>query len=410
MMSMIALQYMSRFACLGADCEDSCCVQWTVHVDEAHYFDLRARMAAAGEGERFEAAFVLKPEAERQPWGHATIRLREGSARCPLLDDGGLCSIHSRWGEAALPDVCSYYPRRLTVLGERRELSGSLSCPEVVRQALVASDGAELVEVEEAVAGRAPVVARPPAAEAPLVEELRGWAWMMLDRPGAPLAARIYLLGYLAEVVDALRAERGQDASVEALAEELEVAASEEALAALVEEQAAEAHGPEAASVILAAAVRLREVVRPPLRAEIERAIDTLADRGALERSGEELLIRERFAPAWRRRLRSLPRSQLGLLDGWLERLARDQVFKVRWAGAPAVGPWARALAIRLAMLRLLTVFHPDAERGAEAMAAWFVRLVSQSARVLEHHPEASAYVDVAEKGMRSVGAVLAYL
>ena len=64
---------------------------------------------------------------------------------CPLLGADGLCGVHANLGESALPMTCTSYPRSLGIRGadQTKELSGFLSCPEVVRQLLAHDDALE---------------------------------------------------------------------------------------------------------------------------------------------------------------------------------------------------------------------------------------------------------------------------
>ncbi len=33
----LTLKYMTRFSCIGNECEEHCCKSWKVYVDEDHY-------------------------------------------------------------------------------------------------------------------------------------------------------------------------------------------------------------------------------------------------------------------------------------------------------------------------------------------------------------------------------------
>lgn len=55
---------------------------------------------------------------------------------CTMLDDKGLCSIHTKFGLSTLGDVCTMFPRSVSRCGDIFELSGSLSCPQVVRSCI----------------------------------------------------------------------------------------------------------------------------------------------------------------------------------------------------------------------------------------------------------------------------------
>src|SRR5256885_12770727 len=153
----VATSGIARFACLGDRCEDTCCRTWSISIDEPHYHSLGDRMRAAGEGGQFEAAFALRPDGDRTQSAFARVRLRVADDCCPLLSPERLCTVHARWGEEALPDVCAAYPRLGRIVGDRFEVHGSLSCPEVARRSLIDDGGADLIEVDRASLGRVPV-------------------------------------------------------------------------------------------------------------------------------------------------------------------------------------------------------------------------------------------------------------
>lgn len=395
--SLIASNYMTRFACLGGECEDTCCARWSVTVDEEHVVGLERLLVSAADRARFAATFQLLPEERRRPQAYATIRMREDTRRCPMLDDDALCSLHKRFGEAVLPDVCASYPRRLRDMAGRLELGGSMSCPEIVRQALLVDDGLDLIEADGAVAGRAPLVERVSAEDAPVLDEVRGWAMLILDRPGESLASRLYLLAYVAEVTAEVLAD-----DPAALTEELEAALDDDALDAL----AAEAREPIAPDEHALAALvmqvgALRSVVEQPLGVELDRVIDRYAALGVLDRAApaagtlasDGFTLRTGFTEACLALGRQLPSPVVAAVDTWLDRYARAWCWSEPWPAERDVRAWVRTLAARLAALRFFLLGHPDAAAGVDATARWLVRLVYQSARVVEHDAEVKRFM-----------------
>src|SRR5207248_2376135 len=128
----------TRFSCLAERCEDTCCRGLKVELNRADYQALEATMGKA-EPEQFSRFIVRTPSPERgqgvdEPY--ATIAAAPGGT-CPLLDPELLCGIQRRYGEAALQTVCAAFPRVFSEVGGRREVSGSLGCPEIARQLLL---------------------------------------------------------------------------------------------------------------------------------------------------------------------------------------------------------------------------------------------------------------------------------
>ena len=397
MSEIVALRYMTRFACKGGECEDTCCQHWNVSVDEVHYRALERRMAEPAEHARFEAAFALKPEGQRSAESFATIRMTVESAptsraapSCSLLTDDGACSIHRRYGEPALPDVCSFYPRYVSQVGDRVELAGSLSCPEVVRQALIASDGVALVEAEAALLGRAPVVQRPRAEDAGLLDELRGRLWMLLDRREHPLATRLYFATWLADAAAALLAD--EPAARDALDEELELSTSEAVLAELAAERALHRQpSPEGLLALATRIVRLRSAVRADFAAEIDAVLDSYCAQGVMQREGGALVLEESFAPAWAERVARFDPATLAAVDDWLTSYARNYCFTQLPASPAGLGSHLRELVARVAALRFLTLSGPGLDGDRAALERRFVRVVYLTARLVDHAAEVRA-------------------
>lgn len=65
-----------------------------------------------------------------------------------MLDEEGLCRVHTRFGHAELFEVCATYPRYASEIDDDVELFGTLACPEVARLALLSDDGFELAHLK----------------------------------------------------------------------------------------------------------------------------------------------------------------------------------------------------------------------------------------------------------------------
>lgn len=126
----------SGFSCLGGDCEDTCCRNWEIKLDRQH-FDLLADVMSKDKNEKsmFEQYIRLNENSITSDHDYAFIRMGL-NGYCAMLDDKGLCSIHAKHGVSALGDVCTMFPRMISRCGNTLELSGALSCPEVVRNCI----------------------------------------------------------------------------------------------------------------------------------------------------------------------------------------------------------------------------------------------------------------------------------
>jgi lysine-N-methylase len=131
---------MTRFRCLGGECEATCCGGGVIPVTEKTH--RRLTVLATGDA---AASALLAQGIELTPGGpeHGRIRFLD-SGDCSMRDERGLCRVHTRFGHAELFEVCATYPRYASEIDDDIELFGSLACPEVARLALLADDGFEL--------------------------------------------------------------------------------------------------------------------------------------------------------------------------------------------------------------------------------------------------------------------------
>ena len=140
------LDYMNKFACLGADCESTCCTGWQVEVSQQDLKRLQETVTQDSEfaplGERIE----IFEDDKKNSVGFLKISQNKS---CTFLDSSGLCSLHRVHGKEALPSICSTYPRNIHRIGGNIELSGQLSCPEVARLLLLGKDSVKRVAAEE---------------------------------------------------------------------------------------------------------------------------------------------------------------------------------------------------------------------------------------------------------------------
>lgn len=134
---------MTRFQCLGGECEATCCGGGQIPVTEHTH----RRLQLLAQGDR-DAGELLRRGIEATPNGpdHARIRFLD-SGGCSMLDERGLCRVHSRFGHEELFEVCATYPRYASEIDDEVELFGTLACPEVARLALLSDDGFELSQL-----------------------------------------------------------------------------------------------------------------------------------------------------------------------------------------------------------------------------------------------------------------------
>jgi lysine-N-methylase len=132
--------YSDDFRCIGPACEDSCCEEWTVHVDQGTFE--KYQNLPAGPLRTLLHENVLRLPHPAQPSGgsaaapFAQIRM-DSNRKCPLLTADSLCRIQVEHGEEFLPHSCATYPRVTYSIDGVTEKALSLSCPEAARLVLL---------------------------------------------------------------------------------------------------------------------------------------------------------------------------------------------------------------------------------------------------------------------------------
>lgn len=110
----------SEFNCLLGDCPDTCCKGWSMQLNDTIFekykgTDLEDAVSYDGEDKEIR---VMKRDKDTD--------------FCVKFTDG-ICSIHAAQGDEMLGDACNFYPRVTRKLGDELIMTGTLSCPEVVR-------------------------------------------------------------------------------------------------------------------------------------------------------------------------------------------------------------------------------------------------------------------------------------
>ena len=113
--------YYYEFTCIAGKCEDTCCAGWQIVADEAAL-------------EKYKR--VIGPFRRRLKnsinWEEGTFK-QEKDRRCTFLNDENLCDMYTALGERSLCRTCTMYPRHMEEFEDVREITLSVSCPEVAR-------------------------------------------------------------------------------------------------------------------------------------------------------------------------------------------------------------------------------------------------------------------------------------
>ncbi|MBQ8724388.1 MAG: flagellin lysine-N-methylase [Oscillospiraceae bacterium] len=132
-------KYYRKFQCIASDCEDSCCAQWQIVVDDDSAIKYDSVSGEMGE--------KLRRVQETDEDGDRVFRLE--NERCPFWEKSGLCEIHRKLGEEYLCHTCREYPRAVQDYADFAEHDLSLSCPEAAR--IILSDESLDTKKEETV-------------------------------------------------------------------------------------------------------------------------------------------------------------------------------------------------------------------------------------------------------------------
>ncbi|MFD2671986.1 flagellin lysine-N-methylase [Marinicrinis sediminis] len=131
--------YYEQFACIGSDCEDTCCAGWTVPIDVKTYH--KYKNVEDEELSLLMDSYVIKKEpSESSQLQYATVKL-DSCGSCPFLNEDKLCKIQLKIGEDYLSHTCHTYPRVTNQFDFVMERSLSVSCPEAARLAILNKNG-----------------------------------------------------------------------------------------------------------------------------------------------------------------------------------------------------------------------------------------------------------------------------
>lgn len=113
--------YYDKFKCIAGDCPDTCCAGWQIVIDEE----------SLKKYQNFKGDYVWKVMA-CVDWETETFR-QDKDKRCAFLNKENLCDLYTNAGESSLCKTCREYPRHTEEFEGVREITLSISCPEVAR-------------------------------------------------------------------------------------------------------------------------------------------------------------------------------------------------------------------------------------------------------------------------------------
>ncbi|MDO5156006.1 MAG: flagellin lysine-N-methylase [Eubacteriales bacterium] len=112
--------FYKEFRCIGGICEDSCCENWEIDLDDASLKNYMKQKGAFGK--RLKDNTRVKDK-----------QFILNGTRCPFLNDKNLCDIFIEMGEECLCETCTNFPRHIEEFDNLKEVSLTMSCPEASR-------------------------------------------------------------------------------------------------------------------------------------------------------------------------------------------------------------------------------------------------------------------------------------
>lgn len=129
--------YYKKFSCIADKCPDTCCGKWQIVIDDD---SLEKYEDYNGE---------YRDELRRKVnWKEGVFR-HGRSGKCAFLRDDMLCDMYIHMGKNSLCTTCREYPRHTEEFENVREVSLSLSCPEVARILMNITDKVTFVAEED---------------------------------------------------------------------------------------------------------------------------------------------------------------------------------------------------------------------------------------------------------------------
>lgn len=129
--------YYKKFNCIADKCPDTCCGKWQIVIDDDSL-------------ERYQ-----EYDGDYRPELHRKVNWKEGvfrhgrSGKCAFLRDDMLCDMYIHMSKDSLCTTCREYPRHTEEFENVREVSLSLSCPEVARILMNITDKVTFVTEED---------------------------------------------------------------------------------------------------------------------------------------------------------------------------------------------------------------------------------------------------------------------
>lgn len=129
--------YYKEFSCTADQCEDTCCAGWQIVIDER----------SLGKYKKVQGTFKRQLRKSIN-WKEQVFR-QSKDKRCAFLNENNLCDMYTALGSNSLCKTCRLYPRHIEEFEGIREISLSISCPEVAKILLSKTEPVKFVCYEK---------------------------------------------------------------------------------------------------------------------------------------------------------------------------------------------------------------------------------------------------------------------
>ncbi len=129
--------YYKEFGCIADKCEDTCCAGWQIVIDKE---SLQKYKKIRGD--------FRKRMLKSVNWFSGTFR-QDKDKRCAFLNENNLCDLYLACGKEGFCKTCREYPRHTEEFEGVREITLSLSCPEVARIVMNRKEPVQFISYEK---------------------------------------------------------------------------------------------------------------------------------------------------------------------------------------------------------------------------------------------------------------------
>ncbi len=361
---------MARFRCLGGDCEDTCCAAWDIPISPEDHQRLTAAVGPAADD-------MLKRIPDGRGGSLVVLAKRESDGTCTQLDPAGLCSLHARLGEQVLPEICCAYPRFIGRVADRLELTGRMSCPEVVRQCLLGDAHEVLVAATPEPFGRFKVRFEvTPDDEVPYLTpfvHVRNALLAACADPSVPVGSRLYAIAAFGERVQPFFHRAATEHAPERLVGELAALRNTGVIAELHAQLTAHPVDGVALTAVMGM-IQSRLSAAPAFARVVGTIVRHLGEAAGVPDPGDPWKQLMAIGPqkiwaAHIERRKALSPLQTERLEQYLERYATNYFLQDWYPLSPTLLEHTLQLLLRVALLRYLLLAHPGFTPIAEVAA-----------------------------------------